>query len=473
MKIASLFAELGFKVEGSDLDTLRSFETTLNGIADAADRAIAALKQLKGVKIRVAAPTTQPANPSTSVPATPSSNPSAPLSSEPPLLPRSLPGMPSFIGPTRPIAPPPPPPSFGSKIFSGLLGGLQNAFPLLKLASIFTLGATAMSALVRGISEVIKGLVQMTKATLDASVATEKVKATTGLSRAEQQGFEQFAATAGISSDIMIDAAKNFQLEAQKIRFGEGDVAGYAALGINPFQSTTKLLQQFADKTRNMNEQEARFWATRLGIGDELFSAIRNYSGALDKAADKTLQISSRAQQANREASRSLSLLSVAGNRFWEALTSKLSPAISFVTDALTGLVNMVTRLLNGIGLVVDVFSAIGEAKSMVLNWGKNNVLDWLGKQFTDSGSSSTPSGTAQATVPTPSMATQAISPSAPPLPSSVQNKSVSTTVNMKNDFNIDGSENPRATGAAINRELQRSWSDTYNQSPAYQGISY
>jgi phage-related protein len=165
--------------------------------------------------------------------------------------------------------------------------------------------------------------------------------------------------------------------------------------------------------------------------------------------------------------------LSVAGNRFWEALTSKLSPAISFVTDALTGLVNMVTRLLNGIGLVVDVFSAIGEAKSMVLNWGKNNVLDWLGKQFTNSGSSSTPSGTAQATVPTPSMATQAISPSAPPLPSSVQNKSVSTTVNMKNDFNIDGSQNPKATGAAINRELQRSWSDTYYQSPAYQGVNY
>ena len=461
MKIASLFAELGFKVEGSDLDTLRSFETTLNGIADAADRAVAALKQLKGVKIRIAAPTTQPATPPTGAPATPSSNPSAPLSSEPPLLPRPMPGMLSFIGPTKPSTPPPPPPSFGSKIFSGLLGGLQNAFPLLKLASIFTLGATAMSALVRGISEVIKGLVQMTKATLDASVATEKVKATTGLSRAEQQGFEQFAATAGISSDIMIDAAKNFQLEAQKIRFGEGDVAGYAALGINPFQSTTKLLQQFADKTRNMNEQEARFWANRLGIGDELFSAIRNYSGALDKAADKTLQISDRDQQANRAASRSLSLLSVSIKRFWEAITSQFSRAILFVTYVFTDLVNSFTRLLNG------------------------TFLDWIKKPFTDIKSSSTPSGTAQpiafswedvgtqATVPTPSMATQALSPSAPPLPSSVQNKSVSTTVNMKNDFNIDGSENPRATGAAINRELQRSWSDTYNQSPAYQGISY
>lgn len=461
MKIASLFAELGFKVEGSDLDTLRSFETTLNGIADAADRAVAALKQLKGVKIRIAAPTTQPATPPTGAPATPSSNPSAPLSSEPPLLPRPMPGMLSFIGPTKPSTPPPPAPSFGSKIFSGLLGGLQNAFPLLKLASIFTLGAKAMSALVRGISEVIKGLVQMTKATLDASVATEKVKATTGLSRAEQQGFEQFAATAGISSDIMIDAAKNFQLEAQKIRFGEGDVAGYAALGINPFQSTTKLLQQFADKTRNMNEQEARFWATRLSIGDELFSAIRNYSGALDKAADKTLQISDRDQQANRAASRSLSLLSVSIKRFWEVITSQFSRAILFITVVFTGLVNGFTRLLNG------------------------TSLDWLKKQFTNSGSSSTPSGTAQpiafswedvgtqATVPTPSMATQALSPSAPPLPSSVQNKSVSTTVNMKNDFNIDGSENPRATGAAINRELQRSWSDTYNQSPAYQGISY
>lgn len=471
MKISSLFVELGFKVEGSDLDTLRSFEKTLNGIADAADRAVAALKQLKGVKIRIAAPTTQPANPSATAPVTPSSNPAAPLSSEPPLLPRPMPGMLSFIGPTKPATPPPPPPSFGSKVFSGLLGGLQNAFPLLKLASIFTLGTTAMNALVRGISEVIKGLVRMTKATLDASVATEKVKATTGLSRAEQQGFEQFAATAGISSDIMIDAAKNFQLEAQKIRFGEGDVAGYAALGINPFQSTTKLLQQFADKTRSMNEQEARFWANRLGIGDELFSAIRNYSGALNKTADRTLQISDRAQQSNREASRSLSLLSVAGSRFWEALTSKLSPVISLVADALTYLVNGLTRLLNVVGLVVDVFSAIGDAKTKVSNW-FGEQSDKL-KQSIDSKFSPTSSGTTQATAPTPSVATQAISPSAPPLPSSVQNKSVSTTVNMKNDFNIDGSENPKATGAAINRELQRSWSDAYYQSPAYQGVNY
>lgn len=227
MKIASLFVELGFKVEGSDLDSMRSFETTLSNIAASAERAVAALKQLGMVKIKLPrTPAAAAATPSAASPtATPT--PSAPS--------RPLPGMMEFIGPVKPPTPPPAAPAsgtFGSSIFAGL----SKAFPGLKMfAQLGALGAV-VALLSKAVTSATTAIIRMSKAALDSAVSTDKARATTGLSVGEIKGFEMFAAKAGINSDAVVEAAKSFQTAAQEIRYGGGDPTAFGFAGINPFQ---------------------------------------------------------------------------------------------------------------------------------------------------------------------------------------------------------------------------------------------
>ena len=427
MKISSLFVELGFKVEGSDLDTLRSFETTLNNIANAADRAVASLRQLQGIRIRIPAPTTQTA----AQPATPavSGATAAPsvATATPPLLPRPLPGTLSFIGPVRPTQPTAPATSsFGSEIFAGLAKGS----PLFKtLAQLGTLGGVAM-VLSKALTLAIHGIIRLGKASLDASVNTEKAMATTGLSRKELKGFESFAVQSGISSDTLVEAAKGFQTAAQDIRYGGGDPAAFGFVGVNPFQSTANILSDFVKQTKDLTVEEARYRAQRIGINDELFYALRKYGSDLLKTIPESLLLTQQQQNDTAEAAKALRELGLSTRMLVDVFTAELAPAIKFIAKSLQ--------------IVADARVSAGAMISPVTT---GSML--------------------------PLFASLAAKLSSPKLPAFVQTASGTNTTNVNVVNNIDGAKSPVSLADAITNALKRTMSDTYNQSPAYPGVNY
>ena len=394
MKIASLFVELGFKVEGSDLDNLRSFETTLSNIAASAERAVSALKQLGMVKIKLprtpAAPAAAPgaAVPATLVPATPGTTPTTPAA--------------------------PAGGSFGSSVFAGL----SKAFPGLKMfAQLGALGAV-VALLSKAVISATTAIVRMSKAALDSAVSTDKARATTGLSVGEIKGFEMFAAKAGINSDAVVEAAKSFQTAAQEIRYGGGDPAAFGFVGINPFQPVAAILKDFVSQTKDLNVEEARYRAQRIGINDELFSALRQYGPEISKALDSSLMLSDEQQKNTREAAQAMAELTLAVKMTYDAFFADLAP------------------------LIRDI--AIG-------------LRNWL---------SYIPSKNLQ-------YQNTYIRPMAPALTGKMGSGTSQNNVTVNADIQVDGAKNPTATAEIISRELKRSLSDAYYQSPAYQGINY
>ena len=394
MKIASLFVELGFKVEGSDLDNLRSFETTLSNIAASAERAVSALKQLGMVKIKLprtpAAPAATPgaAVPATLVPATPGTTPTTPAA--------------------------PAGGSFGSSVFAGL----SKAFPGLKMfAQLGALGAV-VALLSKAVISATTAIIRMSKAALDSAVSTDKARATTGLSVGEIKGFEMFAAKAGINSDAVVEAAKSFQTAAQEIRYGGGDPAAFGFVGINPFQPVAAILKDFVSQTKDLNVEEARYRAQRIGINDELFSALRQYGPEISKALDSSLMLSDEQQKNTREAAQAMAELTLAVKMTYDAFFADLAP------------------------LIRDI--AIG-------------LRNWL---------SYIPSKNLQ-------YQNTYIRPMAPALTGKIGSGTSQNNVTVNADIQVDGAKNPTATAEIISRELKRSLSDAYYQSPAYQGINY
>lgn len=394
MKIASLFVELGFKVEGSDLDNLRSFETTLSNIAASAERAVSALKQLGMVKIKLprtpAAPAATPgaAVPATLVPATPGTTPTTPAA--------------------------PAGGSFGSSVFAGL----SKAFPGLKMfAQLGALGAV-VALLSKAVISATTAIVRMSKAALDSAVSTDKARATTGLSVGEIKGFEMFAAKAGINSDAVVEAAKSFQTAAQEIRYGGGDPAAFGFVGINPFQPVAAILKDFVSQTKDLNVEEARYRAQRIGINDELFSALRQYGPEISKALDSSLMLSDEQQKNTREAAQAMAELTLAVKMTYDVFFADLAP------------------------LVRDI--AIGLRNWLMYMPSKN-----LQYQNTY------------------------IRPTAPALTAKIGSGTNQNNVTVNADIQVDGAKSPTATAEMISRELKRSLSDAYYQSPAYQGINY
>ena len=283
-------------------------------------------------------------------------------------------------------------------------------------AQLGALGAV-VALLSKAVISATTAIIRMSKAALDSAVSTDKARATTGLSVAEIKGFEMFAAKAGINSDAVVEAAKSFQTAAQEIRYGGGDPTAFGFAGINPFQPVAGILKDFVNQTKGLATEEARYRAQRIGINDELFSALRLYGPEISKALDSSLMLSDEQQRNTREAAQALSELVVAAKMTFNVLFAELSPAIKDVASALR-------------------------------DWMKYNPLSIL-------------------------FPSSKLTPSAPPVPASVRSASNQNTVTVNMVNNIDGTKNPEVFAEKFAARFKQSLSDVYNQSPAYPGVNF
>jgi len=210
------------------------------------------------------------------------------------------------------------------------------------------------------------------------------------------------------------------------------------------------ILREFVDKTKGLSEQEARFRAQRIGINDELFSALRRYGPELTKSLDQTLLVSDRQQQKTRDTARALTQLGFSSRLAFEALASELAPAVTFVAEVLSKLTNAFTRFLNIFASVPDPFQGGQKVGEDLRNFFKNLLPDDGGKA-----------------------ALNKIFLSPTVLPPSVQIMSSRPNVTQNVDITVDGAQSPVQTGNTIKRSLDRGISDAYNQSPAYPGVNY
>ncbi len=275
MKVAELYAQLGVKVDRHDLGMLKEFEHTLNGIANAAKSAAAALKQLAQTPLsrgfsRLAktagasvAGTTAPA--AAGVTAAPTSPQTAmgwwkQFQAQQRLVNQLMAPMATGQHPNTPFAT-----ALGKSLGSVLLK---------------TLGIATLGMAVKTLASAFK---EMTQASMAAVFGVDKFTTQTGLSREELKRWEYVAALSDVTTEELQDTLKGLQQTTRRIQFtGEG-ATPFLQLGINAMSSPTEIMRQFAQRTRAMDTGTAVYFGRLTGISENMVYMLRKNVDNLDK----------------------------------------------------------------------------------------------------------------------------------------------------------------------------------------------
>lgn len=390
MKIAELFADLGFKIQGKE--ELEGFEKTMNNIAQAARNAALALKMLartpvpKGFKV-----------PTVAVPAAPGAavTPAAPA---PGMTPPVLPTAPT---PAAPGAQPPPlpqkqPPGMSTSVLQGLksLGMLA-----LKIGGIATVAIA--------LKKLVGALIDMMKASMQATFAVDKFTTQTGLSRRELKEWERIAALSDVKAEQLQETLKALQQRSRQIRWtGEG-ATPFLQLGIDATASPTEIMKQFAERTKQMDTATAVYFGGLIGISEDMVYMLR-------KNGDKLKALIPNAELHDEEY-RNITELNAA----WKELTFHLGTVrdklMSDVAPAITWIVTQIKTLSQAMTISKGF-------RNYILSGGMPWFLPQIKKDL----------------------------------------QGGTTKIENNIDVNVSGSDKPKETAREVGTALQRQMSDAY-----------
>lgn len=306
--------QIGLKVE--NLDQLTALETTLRNVTQQARAAVAAIKDLNAV---TGGGNAAPTNPAT-VPAGPAGVPSttAPVSPTAPVTPSVVPAVP------LPALPPP------SKVVNWTTAVKKMSTELNKLAVAVALVAT--------------GVVVLISKAITATQQIANFGEATGLSTQRLQGFMHAAQVGGAEGKELIGLLDTLQSKQAAIALGEGDLSPFAFFGIDPNQDTNAVIDELRIKLKTFSKEQlgvAREMASRLGVGRDLFAAMRREAVGLNSAFildDEAI-----------ESTRKL-------NAAWQDMTFKLAQLRNQLVSAVAPTFAMIVKVLTVLLTPIAVF---------------------------------------------------------------------------------------------------------------------
>ena len=268
MKVAELYAQLGVKVDPSDLGTLKEFEKILNGIAVAARSAATALRRFSRVTMSGMTTRTAPAA-AAGAPVAAGAVPPQTLLSTVIAQAGAVNQQASAQAGTANVAGQHPNNPFATAL------GKSLGSVLLKALGIATLGMA--------VKTLASALKEMTQASMAAVFGVDKFTTQTGLSREELKRWEYVAALSDVTTEELQDTLKGLQQTTRRIQFtGEG-ATPFLQLGINAMSSPTEIMRQFAQRTRAMDTGTAVYFGRLTGISENMVYMLRKNVDNLDK----------------------------------------------------------------------------------------------------------------------------------------------------------------------------------------------
>lgn len=312
MKVAEIFAELGFKIEGAG--ELKAFDALLKSIASSARDAAAALKALSGVKLpsRTAAPTGVTSPTTVAVPS-----------------PSALPPPPGALPPT---ATPP--------------AGASNtaANQGMKSLTTFVKQLVGIGSLAYVLKSLIGGFSRMVKSSAEASFGLERFTRQTGLSTEEEKRWAQIAAANGLKAEEIQESLKSIQQNAVDISLGRGGTNANR-FGIDPLIGLTNpagVFKAFQDVTKSMSQAAAMAVADSAGIDARIASMLLRERDHPTKTVGG-ITLSGEELESVRGLGSALGVLKVTASSLADKITSDVAPALTkaagFFTDLFTALI--------------------------------------------------------------------------------------------------------------------------------------
>lgn len=418
MKVAEIFADLGFKVQGQD--ELQKFDTTLKSIATAAREAVAALKALAGVRIP-----RNLQNVTSSAPRQTSGTPSGPIT---PLVgppnpngPRTgpaIPNIPPGYYASMLQGPPAPPPALAARSAAnqGLPTSAINGLRMLGEFGSKVLGFTTLALTLR---KLIESLKDMIRSSMQATFAVDKFTFQTGMSRKELMEWERAAAASDMKNEELMDSFRKMQQTTQQIQYtGEG-YTPFAQLGIGVRQSPAEIFKQFAKRTAQMSPASAVYWGSQMGISENMVYLLRKNAGKIGGVGDQAL--SDKQQQAVMSLNTAYAEMTFRLSLLRDKIVSDVAPSLTWLTNQL-GKIAQVLSLSTPGARTSLIHSAFNSSAGMSLPFGLLN----------------------------------AVMHSKPP-----------NQVKIENHITIDGAQSPHETGKSVSEQIQRSFNEAMWASPA------
>jgi len=303
MKIAELFVELGFKIEGKD--DLKAVETSLVNIAAAARDVVKALAQLAAAKIpknlrRALTPQTQ-------------NQPGGGGGGTPPAGPSAFPQQPS-----QPPGGGGSPPAAWGQFIARVLG---------------------IGTLVLAVKKLIGVLSSLAKNAFTAAVNTELFTRQTSVGRRTLKEWELAVMKAGLNRE---EAANAFKTMAQKreraFLTGEGATPFLQLFGGIP-RNDEELFEQFRERTRYMTKEQAVMWGEMLGFTADFAAFLHTRRDEIDSLAGR---LSTDEQQAAIvKLNAAWQELKFNIEQLAEKILGDLAPALTKIVGILNGLIGI------------------------------------------------------------------------------------------------------------------------------------
>ena len=298
MRIAELFVELGFKVQGAD--KLKAFETSLTNAASAATRLVVAMRMLAGLKVPDAYKNLRAIKMSSAGP-------------QPPVL--NQPG--TFDQPDT---------------GTGIQKGLKDISKLL--------GIMGLAGILKSL---ITGLKNMVRDSLKAQMELNQFSKQTGMSRQEFKKWQYLVNKVGMSQQELEQQIIAINTKAFQISRGERLPSG--PLAVEEAADFETVLRQFEAATRNFTPAQQTAFARDYGFDPRLVTALRDFPNAFDEFS-KTFELTKQQEQNLNDLNEALNdLQMVVTERVTQAF-SELAPLLLDVVRVLQEFVKTPTEFL-------------------------------------------------------------------------------------------------------------------------------
>jgi hypothetical protein len=325
MKVAELFAQLSIKVDPNDLSTLKEFEKTLNGIAAAAKSAASALRRFSrvtGGQITKAAA------------GAPAAAGAAGTTTPPTLLANVLAQTGAVNQQLAAIQTGPAQPSQGNTTTFATSFGRVFGMTLLKTLGFVSLAAAA--------KKLANSFLDITRTSMVGARNLDQFNRQTGMSREAIKRYEYIGALVGMQAQEVQDIFQNLRQTFERIReTGEGAPL-FTRLGISLTDSPEKMMRDFMAATSKMDESQAKFFATLLGIPDTFIYAMRKFG---DQMLPKNLLATDEQQTALVNLNTQWNTLVANFRLLSERLIGEVAPALTQIIKIADDFVNLVPKM--------------------------------------------------------------------------------------------------------------------------------
>lgn len=163
------------------------------------------------------------------------------------------------------------------------LGFVTDTNDLEKVDKQLKAGEASARKLAVGIGVVDAAMIALMKGMLGVAVGFQKFRLETGLSTDQLQRWQYAAHLANVSGAEVEGALKSIQDAQAAIKLGEGNIAPWQLLGIDPRQDPFKVLEEVHQRIQNLDPAVARHVTAQMGISDDMFQFLRRRDLGLDQ----------------------------------------------------------------------------------------------------------------------------------------------------------------------------------------------